>query len=154
MILSVLVLVVSSALFFFYIQAFCEKALRREFSRAYFQDVVQAIQLEYPSLLDATAPKASQNYSDARLALECDFVTLSYLLENGDRTRRPLPRREKVLLLYFRFLLFCLPIRHAFKLREKEAVSKLATILQYFANSVGESLSISSLGNAQSDPRS
>ena len=147
-------LVVSSALFFFYIQAFCEKVLRREFSRAYFQDVVQAIQLEYPSLLDATASKASLNYSDAHLALECDFVTLSYLLENGDRTRRPLPRREKVLLLYFRFLLFCLPFRHAFKLREKEAVSKLATILQYFANSAGESLSISPLGNAQADPRS
>ena len=144
MIMSVLVLVVSSALFFFYVQAFCEKALRREFSRPYFQDIITAIRLDYPLLRDSFTANASSNYSDACLTLKCDFMTLEYLLKNSDPSRRHLSGRERLLILYFRFLLFCLPIRHAFKLQEEQAVLRLATILQFFANSVGEKLSVNS----------
>jgi hypothetical protein len=148
-IISVLILAVSSALFFFYMQAFCEKALRREFSRPYFQDIIQAIQLEYPGLRDSVASDASLDYSYARFTLRCDFITLEYMLNNNDPAHWHLPRREKILILYFRFLLFWLPIRHAFKLGEKEAVLRLATVLQYFANSLGEKLSAIPLGNPQ-----
>lgn len=151
MVLSVIVLVVSCALFFFYLQTICEKALRHEFSQPYFQNVVEALRLEYPLLRDASASSSPLNHSDTLLALKCDYMTLSYLLKSGDRTRRFLTRPEKILLLYFRFQLFCLPVRHAFKLHEKESVSKLATILQHFANRVGEQLSVSSFENAQAD---
>lgn len=150
--MSVLVLVVSSALFFFYIQAFCEKALRREFSHPYFQDIIKAIQLEYPRLRDSLAANASFfNCSDAYCALKCDFMTLEYLLKNSNPSQRHLSRRERLLVLYFRFLLLSLPIRHAFKLQEKEAVLKLAAILQFFANSVGEKLSVNSFTMAAAD---
>ncbi|MCL5670994.1 MAG: hypothetical protein M1423_06840 [Acidobacteria bacterium] len=148
MIMPLIILVFSTALFFFYIQAICERALRREFSHPYFQDIINAIQLEFPSLRDDLAANVSLDHSEMHLALKCDFITLEYLLKNSDRTRRRFSRHEKVLMLYFRFLLFCLPIRHAFKLRERDAVLHLTTILQYFANLTGERLSVSSLGDA------
>jgi hypothetical protein len=154
MVTSVLVLAVSTALFCFYIQTICEKALKREFSHPYFQDIAKAIKLESPRLRDSFASKTSYSYPDARLALKCDFMTLEYLLKNGAPSCRRLSRSERILVLYFRFLLFSLSIRHAFRLREREVVSKLATILQFFANSVGEKLSISSLAKAQANLKS
>jgi hypothetical protein len=151
MVVSVLVLVVSTALFFFYIQKFCENALKREFRRPYFEYIINAIQLEFPRLRDSFASKASYSYSDARIALKCDFVTLEYLLKAIDPSHRHLSRQERILTSYFRFLLFCLPVRHVFKLQEKEAVSKLATILQFFANLVGEKLCANSSVPAPED---
>jgi hypothetical protein len=150
MVMSFLILVFSAALFFFYAQAICERALQHEFSQPYFQKVIQAIQLEFPSLRDASASNSSLDHEHTRLALECDFLTLSYLLKNGDRTRHRLSRAEKALFLYFRFLMFSLPIRHALNLRESKSVLKLATILQYFANVVGENLSVTSFSHAVS----
>jgi len=150
MLMSVLVLVVSTALFLFYIQAVCEKALRQEFSHPYFKQILQVLHLEYPLLRDSIASSAPVSYSSAILALKCDFFMLKYLLKNSDPARRPLALRQKLLMLYFRVLLMLLPLRHAFKLGEKEAVVKLSAILQYFANSVGETLSAGSYAAAQS----
>ncbi len=149
MLMSVMVLVMSSALFLFYIETICEKALRQEFSRPFFKEIVEAIHLEYPQLRDSFASREPLDYAQAHLALKCDFITLEYLMKNGDPARRHLSRRERLLVLYFRFLLFTLPIRHAFKLKESEAVLHLATILEFFANSVGEKLSVTSFAKAQ-----
>lgn len=149
MLMSIVVLVVSTALFFFYIQAICEKALRHEFSRPYFKLILQSLQLEYPQLQDSISSNAPFSYSSSILALKCDFFTLKYLLKNSDPTRQPLSRSQKLLVFYFRALLLLLPLRHAFRLHEKEAVLKLSTILQFFANSLGERLSDASLASAQ-----
>lgn len=149
MFMSVLVLVVSVALFCFYIQTVCEKALRREFSHPYFEQILQVLQLEYPQLRESAASKGSFNFPSTILALKCDFFTLKYLLKNSDPARRPLARSQKLLILYFRVLLLLLPLRHAFNLHEQEAVLKLSAILHYFANSVGERLSDPSLASAR-----
>lgn len=138
MFMAGLILVFSTALFFFYIQAFCERVLRREFDRAYFRDIINAIQLEFPRLREALMASAPMDYPQVKVALKCDFATLSYLLKNSDRKRQSLPREDKTLILYFRFLMFCLPFRYAMRLGSREAVIKLTTILQYFANSIGE----------------
>lgn len=151
MILSVLILVFSGALFFFYIQTFCEKALRRKFTQPYFKDIVEAIPLEYPLLLNRPASDTSLDHSHTRSALRYDFMILEYLLRNSGAGHWNLPRRERILVLYFRFLLFSLPIRHAVNLREGEVILKLAKILQFFANLLGEKLSIHPLGCAPSD---
>jgi len=149
MLMSILVLVVSTALFLFYLQTACEQALRREFSQSYFKEIIQAVRLEYPQLRDSVASDGLPNHAQMRLALKCDFFTLEYLLKNGDPSRRHLTRGERLLGLYFRFLFFSLPIRHALKLKERDAVLRLATILQYFANSVGEKLSVGSFAAAE-----
>jgi hypothetical protein len=154
MLMSVVVLVVSSALFLFYAQTICEKALRREFSQAYSKQIIQAVKLEYPQLRDSVASNGSFNYVHARLALKCDYFTLEYLLRNGDPSHRHFTRIERLLSLYFRFLLVSLPLRHAFKLKEQEAVVRLASILHYFASSLGEKLSVTSFATAQTIAKS
>lgn len=151
MVMPIVILVVSTALFFFYIQAFCEKALRREFSHPYFQEIIKAVQLEFPRLRANFAANGSLDYSQISVALKCDFITLSYLLKNGDRRRRRFSGREMALVLYFRLLFFCLPFRYAFKLREREAVLKLTTILQHFANLTGEKLTAGCADSAWPD---
>src|SRR5579875_2867725 len=55
-----------------------------------------------PRLRDSA--NASSNYSDVCFDLKCDFVTLEFLLKNSDPSRRHLSSRERVLVLYFRFL--------------------------------------------------
>ena len=151
--LSFGVFAVSTALFLFYVQTICQKALRREFSRPYFRDVLDAVRLEFPRLCEDTGLSRSLGFNDIRLALRCDFVMLEYLLKHADPARRPLPGQERILLLYFRWLLFWLPVRHAFRVREKEAVAKLAAILQHFANVVGEQVSVNPAQQAQNEAR-
>jgi hypothetical protein len=142
LIISILILVISTALLFFYLQTLCEQALRYEFSRPYFKEVINAIQLQYPRLRDSyISQDVKVDYSQARLSLKCDFITLEYLLKNCNPAHGPLSRRDKVLIHYFRFVFYSLPVRHALNLREKETMLKLATILQFFANSLGEKLS-------------
>ena len=150
MIMSIVVLVVSTALFFFYLQTICEKALRWEFSRPFFKEITGAIQLDYPQLRDAYASNGSVDYSSARMALKCDFITLEHLLKNADPKGRSLSRREKILIHYFHFVNSTLPILHAFNFGEKQAMLKLAAILQFFSNSLGEKLSGGALVAAHS----
>lgn len=144
---SISILVVSTALFFFYLQTVCEKILRREFSRAYFQDVLNVIDLEFPRLREAVSANAPMGYSQVKLALKCDFFTLSYLVKNGDPKRRRFSWQEKMLISYFHLLLLMLPIRYAFHHREKRAVIKLTGILYHFANLVGERVTLVNAGN-------
>lgn len=140
--ISILILVISTALLLFYLQTCCEQALRHEFSRPYFNEVINAIQLQYPRLCDSYASQDTRvDYSQARISLKCDFVTLEYLLKNCDPVHGPVSRLEKVMIYYFRFVYCSLPIRHAFNLRERETMLKLAAILHFFANTLGEKLS-------------
>src|SRR5574340_112697 len=138
MISSIVILIFSTALFIFYIQTICEKVLRREFSRAYFQDVLNALDLEFPRLRQALSAKVPMSYSQIQLALKCDYFTLTYLLKNGNPKQRRFSGQERLLLGYFRLLLLLLPVRYAFHLRERQAAMKLTLILHHFANLVGE----------------
>lgn len=147
MIISIAILVLSTALFFFYIQTLCEKVLRREFSQPYFQDVLNAIDLEFPRVRQAMSDGVPMNYSQIRLALECDFSTLTYLVKNGNPKQRRFSWQERMLVSYFRVLLLCLPLRYAFHFGEKNSVMKLTVILHHFANLVGERVSLMSTGS-------
>jgi hypothetical protein len=154
MMMPYVILVISTALFFFYLQTACERVLRREFSHPYFREIAQAIQLEFPRLREGVGANASLQYSETRLTLKCDFIALKYLLKNSDLSHRHLSRGEKGLMLYFRFLLFSMSIQHALKLGENNTVVKLTFILQFFANVLGERVSVNSLDNALPDLQS
>jgi hypothetical protein len=148
LVMSVVVLVMSGALFLFYLQTLCEKALKQEFSRPYFLEVSHAIQLEYLQLRETLPGGASPDHLQTRLALQSDFFTLQYLLKNSDPSQRRLSRGEMLVVLYFRFQLFSLGVRHALNLQEKGTVQRLATALQFFANSVGEKLATAPVAGA------
>lgn len=152
MISSIGILVVSTALFFFYIQTLCQKVLQREFSRAYFQDVLNAIELEFPRLRNELAANAPISYSQIRQALKLDYFTLTFLLKNGNPDQHRFTWQERLLVNYFRLHFFLLPLRYAFHFREKQSVMKLTTILHHFANLVGEKVSMMSVASTAASP--
>jgi hypothetical protein len=139
MFLAALILILSTALFFFYFQATCQKILRRQFDQEYFQAIVNANRLEFPSvrkaLEDLDEPVA---YPRLLMMLKCDFLALSYLLKNAANLQQRYSNEERLLMLYFRLLFLSLLTRHWLRLREKPAIVKLTAILQYFANVLGQ----------------
>lgn len=142
MMTSIAILIFSTALFVFYVQTLCENVLRREFSRAYFQDVLNALDLEFPRLQQAVTGGAPMSYSQIRLALKCDYFTLRYLIKNGRTEQHHFSWHERLVIGYFRLLLMMLPVRYVFHFQERQAVVKLTVILRYFANLVGERLTL------------
>ena len=84
MIVASLILIVSTALFLFYFQATCQNILRRQFDQEYFQSIVNANRLEFPSVR-----KALEDYS-------CQ-VDYSRFRRNPSPAFPGLPAREFIL---------------------------------------------------------
>jgi hypothetical protein len=141
-------LIVSTGLFFFYFQAVCQKILRRHFSQAFFQSIVNANRLEFPSVRKAIEDFGSpMEYPRLTLTLKCDFLALTYLLKNAANVNQRYSHEERLLILYFKLVFASLVTRHWLKMRETPAVLKLTAILEYFANVVGERVNSVRFGN-------
>ena len=148
MYLAALILILSTALFFFYLQAVCQRILRRKFTQGFFQSIVNANRLEFPSVRKAIEDfGAPVDYPRTALTLKCDFLALTYLLKNAANVNQRYSREERLLILYFKLVFLSLITRHWLKLRETPAVLKLTTILEYFANVVGERVNTVRFGN-------
>jgi hypothetical protein len=129
MVSSIFILIVSTALFFFYVQATTHKVLRRHFERPYFQTVVRAYRLGFPSLLEGGPPPEPASLA---ALLQADSLTLACLMNHRYSAG------ERLLWVWFKVVLRSLGIRRRLGFQQQAAVGKLATILQYFANVVGE----------------
>ena len=148
MIVASLILIMSTALFFFYFQTTCQKILRRQFDAEYFQVIVKANRLEFPSVQKALDESdAPLDYQRLRTMLECDYLALAYLLRNAANVHQRYSYEERLLIVYFRVLFFLLTLRHLLKLRENAAVLRLTAVLQYFANVVGQRVNMVRFGN-------
>jgi len=148
MFVAALILTVSTALLFFYFQAVCRKILQRRSAEEYFQSIVNANRLEFPSVRRSIEGfGASVEYPRLRVMLKHDFLVLTYLLKNANNVYQRCTYEERLLILYFRVLYVCLVMRHWLRLRENSALLSLAAILQYFANVVGERVNTVRFGN-------
>lgn len=148
MFLASLILIISTALFFFYCQVTCQKILRRKFDQEYFQSIVNANRLEFPAVRKALEEfDAPVDFPRVRMTLKCDYLALTYLLKNAANVNQRYTREERLLILYFRAVFFSLVVRHWLRLREKPAILKLTAILQYFANVVGQRVNLVRFGN-------
>ena len=148
MILAALILILSTAMFFFYFQVSCQKILRRQFDREYFQSIVNANRLEFPSLRKSLEEfGAPVDYPRLRMMLKCDFLALTYLLKNAANVNQRYSNEERLLILYFRWQFLSLAVRRLLKVGEKKAVLKLTSVLQYFANVVGQRVNTVRFGN-------
>lgn len=143
-----MVLIMSAAMFMFYLQAICQRVLRREFAESYFQSVVNINRLAFPSVRSEVESLGSpRDFASLRTALQCDFAALTYLLKNTNNASRRYGSEDRLLMAYFRVMFLSLTLRHTFKLSEKSAVVKLTSVLQYFSNVVGQRTSALRLGN-------
>ncbi len=148
MFMATLILILSTGLFFFYLQAVCQKILRRQFSQEFFQSIVNANRLEFLSVRKAIEDLSSpMDYPRLTLTLKCDFLALTYLLKNAANVNQRYSHEERLLMLYFKVVFISLAVRHWLKLRESSAALKLTTILEYFANVVGERVNMVRFGN-------
>ncbi len=138
MILAAL-LVMLTVVMFVCFQVACPKILRRGFDREYSRSVINATRLEFRALRHSLGGVgASVDYRMVAGMLKCDFFTLCYLLRNGASTNRKYTNEERLLVLYFRWQLLSLATRHWLRAGEKQAAVRLTTVLQYFANVVGQ----------------
>jgi hypothetical protein len=149
MILSSLILALSMAMVFFYFQATCQKILRRQFERDYFQSIASVIRLEFPYLRKSLEEfGAPTDYSRLPKMLKSDFLALTYLLKNSADVKPGNSYEERLLILYFRCQLLSLAVRHLVKVGEKKAILRLTSVLQYFANVVGQRVNTVGFGNS------
>ena len=148
MILAALILILSTAMFFFYFQVTCQKVLRRQFDREYFQSIVNANRLEFPSLRKSLEEFGTPvDYPRLRMMLKCDFLALTYLLKNAANVNQRYSNEERLLILYFRWQFLSLAVRRLLKVGEKKAILRLTSVLQYFANVVGQRVNTVRFGN-------
>ncbi|MGO8787300.1 MAG: hypothetical protein ACLQVL_07950 [Terriglobia bacterium] len=146
--MATLILIISTGLLFFYFQAVCQNILRRQFSQEFFQAIVNANRLEFPSVRKAIEDFNSPvEYPRLTLTLRCDFLALTYLLKNAANVNQRYTYEERLLIVYFKLVFATLTARHRLKLRESSAVLKLTAILEYFANVVGERVNTVKFGN-------
>jgi hypothetical protein len=142
MVLAALILILSTAFFFFYFQATCQRILRQEFDCEYFLAIVNASTLEFPAVRrELEEFNAPIDYPRLRMMLKCDFLALTYLLKNAVNVHQRCSREDRLLMFYFRLVSASLITRHWLRVGEKPAILKLTAILQYFANVVGQRVS-------------
>jgi hypothetical protein len=146
--MSVVILIISVALFLFYLQQACERFLRREFHREFFHAVVNANRLEFPFIRKAVEEfDVPVDYLRFRMQLFCDFLALTYLLKNACNARGRLSIEERLLWTYFLALFAVFIITHTLRFNARAVVLKLTAILEFFANVVGERLNRIRLGD-------
>ncbi len=149
MILSWLILALSMAMVFFYFQATCQRILRRQFDHEYFRSIAKVIRLEFPSLREALEQSgASLDHSRLPKALKCDFLALTHLLRNTADAKPGYSKEQRLLILYFRVQFLSLAVRRSLRVGERKAALRLTSILQYFANVVGERMNEVGFGNS------
>jgi hypothetical protein len=137
--LSITILVVSTALLLFYLQATCERILRQPFEDPLPDPIVDANRLEFPFIRRALEEyDAPVDYARFRVQLKCDYLALIYLLRNAANQRRRLSRDERALAVYFRTLSGLLAVWHFLRLGERPLLLKMTAVLEYFANVLGE----------------
>ena len=148
MVLAWLILILSMAMFFFYFQITCQKILRRQFDREYFRTVVNANRLEFLALRKSLEGfGAPVEYSRLREMLKCDYLALTYLLKNATNVKQRYSNKERLLMVYFRWLFLSLAARRLMRFGEKQAILRLTSILQYFANVIGQRANTVRFGN-------
>ena len=151
MIGSMLILILSAALLFFYFQVICQKILRLQFGREYFRAVAEANRLEFVALRNSLEKfNAIGDYPRLRKELACDFRAVTYLLKHAANVNLSYTNQERLLILYFHWQFLSLAVRCWLKVGEKKAILRLTSILQYFANVVGQRVAMTRFGKLNS----
>ena len=153
MLMGAAIVITLTALWIVHFQATCQEILRRPFHHDLLPAVVHVNRLEFPFVREALESlDMPVDYPRVRIQLECDFLALTYLLKNICNATRRLSHEERLLALYFRVLLLALITAHILGLDERAHVLRLASVLEYFTNVVGNRVNlISSADMAASD---
>ncbi|HUI41222.1 MAG TPA: hypothetical protein VL523_04560 [Terriglobia bacterium] len=146
--IAAMILVVSAALFLFYLQATCERILQRPFEQALPHPIVHANRLEFLCVRKALEQDDGPvDFSLFRVQLNCDYLALVYLLRNAANERHHLSRNERFLAAYFRALSGLPAMLRYAGIAERTVLLKMTQVLEYFANVLGERINRVSFGD-------
>ncbi len=84
-------------------------------------------------------------------ALRCDFLALTYLLKNVENSKRRYSNEERLLIAYFYTQSVSLAVRRLLNLSDNKVVLRLTSVLQYFANVVGQRVDAVKLGSVTAE---
>lgn len=136
---AILIMIVSTVILLFCLQAICQKRLQRQFTTEFHKAIVSNNRLEFPLIRKGVEEFGSSGeYLHLSMTLRSDFLAVTYLLKNASNIDQRFNPIDELLILHFRILFASLVTRHWLRLPENSTVLKLTNILQYFANVVGE----------------
>jgi hypothetical protein len=152
MILAAPILILATAMSFFYLQVTCQRILRGQFERKYFQSLANVIRLEFPSLRKSLDDlDVAVDYSRMLRALKCDFLALTHLLKDTAHGGNGYSKEQGLLILYFRVQFLSLAVRRLLRVGERKAAVGLTSILEYLANVIGQRLYTQAVGKFKAD---
>lgn len=142
MIVAGMVLILSAALFMFYLQSLCEKILRQEFRRSYSAFLVHTAGLEFPAVRHKLATaEGTFDYARITTALECDYEVAIHLLQHFKSKGLRRKIEDCLLRCYFRALSFSLGPCRTLGFTGRTSLLKLTDIIQHFSNTIGQQMS-------------
>ena len=136
---SALILVFSAALLLFYLQAACERIIGRPFEEPLAHPVIEGNKLTFLQIRRALqTPDATIDCARFQIQLESEFADLIRLLRCAGTGRRRLSGDERTGAIYFRMLSALLSIGRLFALQGRPLILKMTSVLEFFANLLGE----------------
>ncbi len=137
--ISVLIFVFSAALLLFYIQVAVDRILERPFLEPLARPIVEANRLSFLDIRHALETgDASGDSSGVQVQLNRDFRALTSLLRHAGSRRRPLSGAERVAAIYFRVLSGLCAAGQLFGMQGHWLRLKMISVLEFFANVLGE----------------
>jgi len=137
--MSVVILIFCAALLFFYLQAACERIIQRPFEEPLTRPIVESNKLSFLYVRQALEPCAAPvDCARFRLQLNGDFAALTGLLRSAGAQRRRLSGAERTGVIYFRLLSGLLAFFHLFGMEGRSLLLKMTSVLEFFANLLGE----------------
>ena len=113
--------------------------MRRQFDHEFFEAVIDANRLEFHLVGKALEEfDVPMDYCRFRMQLKSDFLALTYLLKYTCNASYRLSHEERLLAIYFRAILLGLITAHTLGLNERALVLKLASVLEYSTNVLGQ----------------
>lgn len=141
MLMALVVLVISAGLCMFYLQATCDRVVRREFELDYSRALVKVVQLEFLQVRKTIEQEPQPvDYAGLARSLRADFRALTYLLRQTKSPSRKRSAEQCLLRGYFHYQLCSLRLRSLSNLGARAAGLKLSRIIEYFCKELGERL--------------
>lgn len=142
MFIAIMILISSSALWMFYVQALSETILRRRLKQQFYHVVVESNRLQFPFVRKAVEDFGMPvEYERCRKQLMDELVALNHLVAlNANEVSATERLCVWELTIYFRAVFLVLVIAHTLRLSERAAFLRLTKMLEHFANVLGEPL--------------
>lgn len=142
--ISVSILVISGIGLLFWLRMACGSVLQKRFERDYSADVAEANQLEYLAIGRALREYSDEiaDYAELLNALERDYEALTYLLRNAATVHLGrYTQAERLLILDFQLLRVWVRVKRLLGWQSwRSGLIEMATVLEYFGNTVGQRL--------------